>query len=196
MFTNEVLVVIISLSSCFVTYILFILYKNIKECISLYKQLLITMEKNYNFLDEKFSNQIKNIRNNDDIDLVRMKNDLDKMKKVYDEIDNNGLIEHIIEDNEYITELNDFDIKDKINNLEYIVEKWQDVDDIETNITDLNDRVDELNENMSKFLLEDDVIELMTEQGAIDETRDKRINQMEKFITSLKNSLQDWDNDE
>jgi hypothetical protein len=154
------------------------------------------MEKNYNFLDEKFSNQIKNIRNNDDIDLVRMKNDLDKMKKVYDEIDNNGLIEHIIEDNEYITELNDFDIKDKINNLEYIVEKWQDVDDIETNITDLNDRVDELNENMSKFLLEDDVIELMTEQGAIDETRDKRINQMEKFITSLKNSLQDWDNDE
>ena len=191
MFTNEVVVVIISLLFCFITYSLFKLHKNINESISLYKNLLITMEKNYNFLDDKFSKQIKNIRNND-FDI----NDYNSMKEICKIISNNGHLQSIDDLLNFMEDITDFDIKDKINNLEYIVEKWQDVDDIETNITDLNDRVDELNENMSKFLVEDDVIELMSNEGVIDETRDKRINQMEEFITSLKNSLQDWNKDE
>lgn len=188
MFTNEVIVIIVSLLFCFVTYILFKLYKNINECISLYKELLITMEKNYNFLDDKFSKQIKNIRTID-FDIK----EYNSMKGICKIIEDNGLIEHIIEANEYIDDLNDFDIKDKINNLEYIVEKWQDVDDIETNISDLNNRLDEMNENMSKFVLEDDVIELIGEHCMSGEDTDKRINQMEKFISNLKNAIDDWE---
>ena len=49
-----------------------------------------------------------------------------------------------------------------------------------------------MNENMSKFVLEDDVIELIGEHDNSEET-DKRINQMEKFIKNLKTAINDWE---
>lgn len=187
MFTNEVIVAVISLVFCFITYILFKLHKNINECVSLYKELLTILEKNYNFLDDKFSKQIKNIRTND-FDIK----EYNSMKEICKIINDNGHIESLEDLISFMEDMNDFDLKDKVSNIEYLVEKWQDVDDIEHNISDLNDRVEEMNENMSKFVLEDDVIELIGEHDNSEET-DKRINQMEKFIKNLKTAINDWE---
>lgn len=144
-------------------------------------------DKNILRLEDKLLLQIKNIRiNNNEIDLTKIRDDISKMMKIYEDIDNNGYINTIDDLNEFMEDINYFDVKDRIGNLECILEKWQDVDDIETNITDLNDRIDDLTHNVSRFLVEDDVIELIHNEIPINEDTVKRLNQFDRFIEALK----------
>lgn len=161
--------------------------KYIDDCCFNLGVLKKSVDNNFKHFDNKVSLQIKNIRSNtSEIDLTKIRNDINKMMKVYEEIDNNGYISTIDDLNNFMEDINDFDVKDKIGNLEYIVEKWQDVDDIETNITDLNDRMDDLTHTVSKFLVEDDVIELIHNEIPINEDTVKRLNQFDRFIEALK----------
>lgn len=169
------------------TITLYRMNKYIDDCCFNLGVLKKSVDNNFKHFDNKVSFQIKNIRsNNSEIDLTKIHNDINKMMKVYEEIDNSGYINSVDDLNEFMEDINDFDVKDKIGNLEYIVEKWQDIDDIETNITDLNDRMDDLTHTVSKFLVEDDVLELIHNEIPINEDTIKRLNQFDRFIEALK----------